>query len=405
MANQQAQALAIEELKRRGVGVAENIATIGSSIIAEPIAGLSGLLAMPLGHERATGAINKIRDNLTYQPRTQEGILGQEFIADKSKYLNYPSAGILGIAELATGQGMDRANRTIEQTKQQGAGSVIAGRTYDATGSPLAASLASGIPTAVGGLLSFKGAPKFGKRYDIGDIKSGGSKQKGAININKKVTPEMQLAKEELQRRGVPPEDIWGYNNQVFERGSPEFKAITMAENYGMRDAKKMAKSLRDDFRKGEDYIIKDPKMGEEYVSRFESLVNEYKKGKATKNIAPEYVADIKNATSGKAWKGDLYHQTDGDFKKFDFSQSADNSAWFVSNLDEFKNPASSAHAASGNSKIVRASVDLKRVASEADLDRYSVSELMDKGFDGAVLDGVVQVFDSNAIKKLSKHK
>ena len=120
--------LALEELKKRGVGIAENIASVGSSWAVEPFAGLTGLVALPLGHERATQAINNMREKFTYQPRSKEGKETQEFIADKSKYLSYPAAGYLGMAELATGQGLDRATQTISQATEEGVESAIGDR-------------------------------------------------------------------------------------------------------------------------------------------------------------------------------------------------------------------------------------------------------------------------------------
>lgn len=45
-----------------------------SGAVAEPVAGLAGLLALPGGPDAAGDMVRKVRQSLTYQPRTQEGI-------------------------------------------------------------------------------------------------------------------------------------------------------------------------------------------------------------------------------------------------------------------------------------------------------------------------------------------
>jgi len=70
------QQLAIEELKRRGLAIAgagETALSIGSSALAEPVAGFGGLLALPFGHQGATNAVENIRNKLIYEPKTEQG--------------------------------------------------------------------------------------------------------------------------------------------------------------------------------------------------------------------------------------------------------------------------------------------------------------------------------------------
>lgn len=69
---------AIDYIQQRSTGfrkgVAETAATVGSAMVAEPVAGLAGLTTAPfVGAKRATETIEDVRKGMTYQPRTKEG--------------------------------------------------------------------------------------------------------------------------------------------------------------------------------------------------------------------------------------------------------------------------------------------------------------------------------------------
>jgi len=112
-------------------------------------------------------------------------------------------------------------------------------------------------------------------------------------------------------------------------------------------------------------------------------------------------VAEV--AKPNKTFKGKVFHQTSEDFDEFDLSKSADGTAWFTSDKKNFSDPSSSASAASGKAKILERDVELKKVAGYEELDKYSIGELRQQGYDGAVLDGDIQVFDPKAIKPVNQ--
>ena len=101
-----------------------------------------------------------------------------------------------------------------------------------------------------------------------------------------------------------------------------------------------------------------------------------------------------------KTFKGKVYHQTSENFEDFDLSKGADGTVWFTGDKKNFTDPASSASAASGKGRVLEREVELKKVAGFDELDKYSIGELKQQGYDGAVLDGDIQVFDKSAIKQ-----
>lgn len=55
------------------LGSYEGAASVGSGILAQPISGLAGILALPGGPEKAAAAVRGTQNALTYQPRTGAG--------------------------------------------------------------------------------------------------------------------------------------------------------------------------------------------------------------------------------------------------------------------------------------------------------------------------------------------
>jgi phage repressor protein C with HTH and peptisase S24 domain len=102
----------------------------------------------------------------------------------------------------------------------------------------------------------------------------------------------------------------------------------------------------------------------------------------------------------GKEFRGKAYHQTAGDFQDFDMSKGADGTAWFTTKKELFDDPTSAASAASGKGNIMEREIHLKKAAGWKEMDRYTIDELVQMGFDGAVLGDDVQVFDVSAIKR-----
>ncbi|MFV2055123.1 MAG: hypothetical protein ACC707_01595, partial [Thiohalomonadales bacterium] len=120
--------------------IIEPVSTVASSIVAEPLAGLAGMLSAPFtSPEQATKNIEAVRDALTYIPKTKQGmdILQQV-------------AGVLEPVGKAVTAAEDFAGDTV----------------YDKTGSPVAGAIAKTLPTAAmeaTGLGGVKRAAKAGK--------------------------------------------------------------------------------------------------------------------------------------------------------------------------------------------------------------------------------------------------
>ena len=117
-------------------------------------------------------------------------------------------------------------------------------------------------------------------------------------------------------------------------------------------------------------------------------------------NNTPTKAAEKITKEPNKTFKGKVFHQTSEDFEDFDLSKGADGTAWFTGDKKNFTNPESSASAASGKGRILEREVELKKVAGFKELDQFSVDELRQQGYDGAMLDGDIQVFDQKAIKQ-----
>ena len=125
-------------------GVVENLASLATGAVAEPIAGLAGLAAAAIPGGR-TGAeqVEATRQALTYQPRTAAGQQQQQ----------------------ALGEALQPVGETI-QAVEQGAGDFA----FDLTGSPTVAALASAAPAAALELIGLKGASKLRGAKQIAGI-------------------------------------------------------------------------------------------------------------------------------------------------------------------------------------------------------------------------------------------
>ena len=150
------------EESREVVGGLEAAGTVLSSAIAEPIAGLAGLITSPfVGIEEATRNIQAVRDFITITPETKEGKRNLKAIGDlvgKGVNLaNIPTSGLVGIGEILAGQGVDQAVSSIEKVQKEGLSGVLGQRVLDATGSPELAAIAHSLPTAALEALGVKG--------------------------------------------------------------------------------------------------------------------------------------------------------------------------------------------------------------------------------------------------------
>lgn len=139
------------------LGAAEAGGTIATSIVAEPAAGLAGIITAPfIGSERASEVIDRTRDFFTFQPRTEAGkeslqSVG-EFLAPVSEFI---SEG------------------------EKGFGDAV----FKATGSPFLSAVATTIPTIASELVGVglaKGVGKAGRFL----------KEREAVRTLKKAAPD-----------------------------------------------------------------------------------------------------------------------------------------------------------------------------------------------------------------------
>jgi hypothetical protein len=117
-------------------GALESLLTVGSSIVAEPIAGISGLveaLGAGAASPSVTEQIQKTREKLTYAPRTVEG---QQALQSFGEVLAPVAEALIGVSE------------------------TLGDATLNVTDSPELATLAYSTPTALLEIMGIKGLSK-----------------------------------------------------------------------------------------------------------------------------------------------------------------------------------------------------------------------------------------------------
>lgn len=151
-----------QQMKDNLVGGLDAAAAVGSRIVAEPVAGIAGMAAAmsPLRDEGAGGqTVNETREALAYQPRTERG---QEMLQGLGETL-----APVGEAISAVESGLGDA-------------------TFDATGSPALAAMATAAPTAALEALGL-GAVKRGSRVSV---------MKQADDLLNEATPSQEMLKQ-----------------------------------------------------------------------------------------------------------------------------------------------------------------------------------------------------------------
>ena len=131
---QQAQQQPTTSFGDQALGVAENVGSLISGAVAEPLAGLAGIAQSinPFSDEGAGArAVESTRDALTFKPSTETGQLQQQAI---------------GEALAPVGQALSSAEKFLGE------------ETLNLTGSPALASIAHTLPTAALELIGIKGA-------------------------------------------------------------------------------------------------------------------------------------------------------------------------------------------------------------------------------------------------------
>ena len=175
-----------------GSGIIEPAATIASSIVAEPAAGIAGIVQSlnPFADEGAgADAVSATREALTYQPKTQSG----------KENLQSVGEALAPVGEML-----------------QGAETALGDAAFNATGSPLLASAAASTPTAILEALGF-GLGKAGVKETA--KRAARTKQRVAAVI--KQDPEADVAKYIVNGAGKVKKDKLAINaiNQGFDEG------------------------------------------------------------------------------------------------------------------------------------------------------------------------------------------
>lgn len=120
----------------QALGVVENIGSVASGIVAEPLAGIAGIAQTlnPFAEEGAGAeAVKSVREMLTYEPQTETGQAQQQALGETLA----PVGEVLSTAESFLGENV-----------------------LEITGSPALAAVAHSLPTAALELLGIKGTRK-----------------------------------------------------------------------------------------------------------------------------------------------------------------------------------------------------------------------------------------------------
>ena len=192
------------DLGRNAYGLGENVASLGSAAIAEPVAGFAAM------YDPANGA-QAIREGMTYQPRTQAGQMYQQGAARTLGTIAKPAMPVI-----------DTWQRGVD----------IAGR-Y----SPVAGAALQTVPTALGALMGYKPAMQTGRQVSnsLGSMQArmianantprtlntGYMGQRGAIGTQRPLT-EFEQAHLTAQRNAALPISEGGLglpaNNTAMDR-------------------------------------------------------------------------------------------------------------------------------------------------------------------------------------------
>jgi len=151
-----------DQLKKQDGGLGEALLSIGSSVLAEPIAGISGIVSGVFGgSQSATDTVRMVQDALTFDPRSEAGKeklknIG-ELVGKGVDIVRKPLSGLGGLGTLATGGTLEEAAQTVSEVQERGVSTVLGEATLEATGSPELATIAHTLPTAALELLGVKG--------------------------------------------------------------------------------------------------------------------------------------------------------------------------------------------------------------------------------------------------------
>ena len=145
--------------------ITEPLLAVGSGLVGSIAGGVAAIpqaiTGDPIGAEET---LRSVQESLAIQPETQAGQRGLETVGEAfERVADVPQAivgGLGGIAELATGQGLEQATKTIEDVQEKGIGKTAGDRTFDLTGSPLLAAAAETSPDIVASIIPIAGIAK-----------------------------------------------------------------------------------------------------------------------------------------------------------------------------------------------------------------------------------------------------
>ena len=133
-------------------GITEPIRAVASSIGREIVGGIAGLgqALNPFAEEGAGAAMVESFREGAFKPETPEGKenlkLFGELVQKGIDVVNYPISGLFGLAELISGEGIDKAVETIKSVQDDGLGQTLGRRSLEETGSPLQATIGAVFP-------------------------------------------------------------------------------------------------------------------------------------------------------------------------------------------------------------------------------------------------------------------
>lgn len=146
-----------------GASVIEPAKTVGTAALAQIFGGLAGLFQSinPMAESGAGAKTVEKAQEFISQPKTKAGQEGLKTLGDLAQrgidIVNFPISGLVGLAELIGGQGIDKAVESIRGVQEEGAGVTIGNRVFEETGSPMAATLAQIAPEALAEFAGLKG--------------------------------------------------------------------------------------------------------------------------------------------------------------------------------------------------------------------------------------------------------
>jgi len=164
-----------EQPKIQDEAILEAGAAVGSTIATTIGGGLAGLASAPfVGADKAADIVKDIQSN-AFQPKTEGGKLAMEKITSAIKSgVDFTNASIGQLATLGgllVGQSDEQAIETYKEIKKDGISKYLGENTLEATGSPLAATVAHSLPTLGAEVAGFKmgrSAPKAGTKIAEG---------------------------------------------------------------------------------------------------------------------------------------------------------------------------------------------------------------------------------------------